>query len=53
MGQRQLSPWRPNLETVGRYKNGGQEWQPKGKPEEVNTHDMRKFFRSKLFLEGS
>jgi hypothetical protein len=27
-------------ELIGTYKNGGQEWWPKGKPEEVNTHDF-------------
>ena len=27
-------------ELVGQYKNGGQEWQPKGKPEPVGTHDF-------------
>jgi Rhodopirellula transposase DDE domain len=25
---------------VGRYRNGGQEWDPKGSPEEVLTHDF-------------
>jgi hypothetical protein len=27
-------------ELVGPYKNGGREWQKKGKPEEVNMHDF-------------
>jgi hypothetical protein len=27
-------------ELVGSYKNGGQEWQPKGQPEPVKTHDF-------------
>jgi len=27
-------------ELVGRFKNGGREWQPKGKPEEVVIHDF-------------
>jgi Rhodopirellula transposase DDE domain len=27
-------------ELVGPFKNGGQEWQPKGKPEEVRVHDF-------------
>ena len=27
-------------ELVGEFKNGGQEWQPKGKPEDVNVHDF-------------
>jgi hypothetical protein len=27
-------------ELVGEFKNPGQEWQPKGQPEEVNVHDF-------------
>jgi hypothetical protein len=27
-------------ELIGNFKNGGQEWQPVGEPEEVNTHDF-------------
>ena len=27
-------------ELVGTFKNGGCEWQPKGKPEEVKVHDF-------------
>ncbi len=27
-------------ETVGNYKNGGREWRPRGRPEEVLTHDF-------------
>jgi hypothetical protein len=27
-------------ELVGNFKNGGREWQPKGKPEEVRGHDF-------------
>ena len=27
-------------ELVGKFKNGGREWQPKGKPEEVEIHDF-------------
>ena len=27
-------------ELVGEFKNGGQEWQPQGDPEEVNGHDV-------------
>jgi hypothetical protein len=27
-------------ESVGNFKNGGQEWQPKGEPEPVNGHDF-------------
>ena len=29
-------------EQVGDYKNGGREWQPKGKPEKVPVHDFGK-----------
>lgn len=28
-------------ELVGDFKNGGQEWQPNGQPEEVRTHDFK------------
>src|SRR6266508_2683633 len=27
-------------ELVGRYKNGGREWHPKGRPEQVKVHDF-------------
>ena len=27
-------------ESVGEFKNGGREWRPKGKPEEVGVHDF-------------
>jgi transposase len=27
-------------EVIGDFHNGGQEWQPKGRPEEVRTHDF-------------
>lgn len=27
-------------EIVGQFRNGGREWQPKGKPEEVRVHDF-------------
>jgi transposase len=27
-------------ELIGAFKNGGQEWQPKGQPEEVRVHDF-------------
>jgi Rhodopirellula transposase DDE domain len=27
-------------ELVGKFKNGGREWQPKGKPEQTNVHDF-------------
>jgi len=28
-------------ELVGQFKNGGQEWAPKGSPEQVNVHDFK------------
>ena len=28
-------------ELVGDFKNGGQEWRPRGRPEEVRTHDFQ------------
>ena len=28
-------------ENVGDFKNGGREWQPKGKPEPVRSHDFQ------------
>jgi len=27
-------------ELIGEFKNGGREWQPKGKPVPVNIHDF-------------
>lgn len=27
-------------ELIGRFKNGGREWRPKGQPEQVNIHDF-------------
>ena len=27
-------------ELVGRFKNGGREWQPRGQPEQVQVHDF-------------
>jgi hypothetical protein len=27
-------------ELVGNFKNGGQQWRPKGRPERVNVHDF-------------
>jgi Rhodopirellula transposase DDE domain len=28
-------------ELVGRYRNGGREWSPKGEPEQVDVHDFK------------
>ncbi len=39
-GQPVISVDTKKKELVGQYKNGGREWQPKGKPETVLTHDF-------------
>ena len=39
-GQPVVSVDTKKKELVGEYKNGGQEWQPKGEPEVVNVHDF-------------
>jgi hypothetical protein len=39
-GQPVVSVDTKKKELVGRYRNGGREWQPKGKPEEVKVHDF-------------
>ena len=39
-GQPVISVDAKKNELVGPFKNGGGEWQPKGKPEEVKTHDF-------------
>ena len=39
-GQPVISVDTKKKELVGRYKNGGREWQPKGEPEEVKVHDF-------------
>jgi len=40
-GQPSISVDTKKKELVGDFKNGGQEWQPKGKPEEVRVHDFK------------
>jgi len=40
VGQPVLSVDAKKKELVGNYKNGGQEWQPKGQPEQVNVYDF-------------
>jgi hypothetical protein len=40
-GQPVVSVDTKKKELVGRYQNGGREWQPKGSPERVNVHDFR------------
>lgn len=39
-GQPVVSVDAKKKELVGRYKNGGQEWQPRGQPEAVNVYDF-------------
>jgi hypothetical protein len=39
-GQPVVSVDTKKKELVGEFKNGGREWNPKGKPREVNTHDF-------------
>jgi hypothetical protein len=39
-GQPVVSVDAKKKELVGPYKNGGQEWQPQGRPERVNVHDF-------------
>lgn len=39
-GQPVISVDAKKKEQLGDFKNGGQEWQPKGKPETVRTHDF-------------
>jgi hypothetical protein len=39
-GQPVVSVDTKKKELVGRYRNGGREWQPKGRPEEVKVHDF-------------
>ena len=39
-GQPVVSVDTTKKELVGQYRNGGREWQPKGKPEKVKVHDF-------------
>jgi len=39
-GQPVVSVDAKKKELVGAFKNGGREWQPKGRPEQVNVHDF-------------
>ena len=39
-GQPAISVDTKKKELVGDFKNGGREWQPKGRPEEVRVHDF-------------
>lgn len=40
-GQPVVSVDTKKKELIGKFKNGGQEWQPRGEPEAVNTHDFQ------------
>jgi transposase len=40
-GQPVISVDTKKKELVGAFKNGGREWQPTGRPEEVRTHDFQ------------
>ncbi len=40
MGQPVISVDTKKKEIIGEFKNGGQEWEKKGKPVEVNVHDF-------------
>jgi hypothetical protein len=40
-GQPAISVDSKKKELVGRFKNGGREWRPKGTPEEVRVHDFK------------
>lgn len=40
-GQPVISVDAKKRELVGDFKNGGREWQPKGQPERVRTHDFK------------
>jgi hypothetical protein len=39
-------------ELVGEFKNGGREWQPEGRPEQVNVHDFLDKQRGKAIPYG-
>ncbi len=39
-GQPVISVDAKKKELIGEFKNGGREWQPKGQPEQVRTHDF-------------
>jgi transposase len=40
-GQPVISVDAKKKELVGQFKNGGREWQPQGRPEQVNVHDFK------------
>jgi hypothetical protein len=47
-GQPVISVDTKKKELVGNYKNGGQEWQPKGQPEQVLVHDFESLGEGKI-----
>jgi hypothetical protein len=51
-GQPVISVDTKKKELVGNYKNGGQEWQPKGQPEEVLVHDFESLGEGKVSPYG-
>ena len=46
-GQPVVSVDAKKKELVGDFKNGGKEWSPKGKPEEVRVYDFVTRLRTK------
>ncbi len=40
LGQPVVSVDTKKKELIGRYRNGGREWRPKGRPDEVKVHDF-------------
>lgn len=51
-GQPVISVDTKKKELVGRYKNGGQEWQKQGQPEPVNVHDFADKQQGKVIPYG-
>jgi Rhodopirellula transposase DDE domain len=51
-GQPVISVDSKKKELVGDFKNGGREWQRKGKPEEVRTHDFADKQKGKVTPHG-
>jgi Rhodopirellula transposase DDE domain len=51
-GQPVVSVDTKKKELIGGFKNAGQEWQPEGMPEEVNTHDFKDKRLGKVIPRG-
>jgi Rhodopirellula transposase DDE domain len=51
-GQPVVSVDTKKKELIGGFKNEGQEWQPEGMPEEVNTHDFKDKRLGKVIPRG-